>query len=41
LTVAGEVEATPTMLLTMATLQVTVPPPPLPEPSHWVTDVMS
>ena len=29
------------MLLTMNTVQVTVPPPPLPEPSHWVTDVVS
>ena len=29
------------MLLTMPTLQVTVPPPPLPEPSHCVTEVVN
>src|SRR5688500_10350577 len=27
------------MLLVMSTWQVTVPPPPLPEPLHWSTDV--
>jgi len=41
LTVAGEVVAWPVMLLTMDTEQVTVPPPPLPEPSHCVTEVTS
>src|SRR5579884_1251315 len=29
------------MLLTMFTVQLTVPPPPAPEPSHWVTEVVS
>jgi hypothetical protein len=41
LTVAGLVGATPVMLLTMCTLHVTVEPPPLPEPLHWVTEVVS
>jgi hypothetical protein len=41
LTVAGvEVDA-PVMLLTMSTVQFTVPPPPLPDPLHWVTEVVS
>ena len=40
-TVAGVDAVTPVMLLTMATLHVTVPPPPLPDPSHWVTEVTS
>jgi hypothetical protein len=40
-TVAGEVVELPMMLLTMATVHVTVPPPPLPDPLHWVTDVVS
>jgi len=34
LTVAGVVAAVPVMLLVMRTLQVTAPPPPLPEPLH-------
>ena len=34
LTVTGEVVAAPVMLLVMSTRQVTVPPPPLPEPLH-------
>ncbi len=34
LMVAGAVVVAPVMLLTMLTLQVTVPPPPLPDPSH-------
>jgi hypothetical protein len=41
LIVAGEVVAEPVMLLMIVTLQVTVPPPPLPEPLHWSTDVVS
>jgi hypothetical protein len=39
LTVAAVGVAVPTMLLTTSTVQVTVPPPPLPEPLHWLTDV--
>jgi len=39
LTVAGVVVDTPVMLLTMSTVQFTVPPPPLPDPLHWVTEV--
>lgn len=34
LMVAGELSATPVMLLVMLTVHVTVPPPPLPEPLH-------
>ena len=33
--------AAPVMLLTMYTLHSTVPPPPLPDPLHWSTDVTS
>jgi hypothetical protein len=41
LTVAALGVDDPVMLLMMCTLQVTVPPAPLPEPSHCVTDVTS
>jgi hypothetical protein len=37
-TVAGVGDVVPVMLLTTETSHVTVPPPPLPDPSHWVTD---
>src|SRR5580692_11866955 len=41
LTVAGEVVELPTMSFTIPTVQVTVPPPPLPDPLHCVTEVVS
>jgi hypothetical protein len=41
LTVAEVGVAVPVMLLMTLTSHVTVPPPPLPEPLHWVTEVMS
>ncbi len=40
LMVAGDVAATPVMLLMMRTVHVTLPPPPLPEPSQTVTEVV-
>jgi hypothetical protein len=41
LIVTGATVVVPVMLFTMWTAQVTVAPPPLPDPSHWVIEVMS
>ena len=39
--VAGVGVTAPTQLLTTCTVHATVPPPPLPEPLHWVTAVVA
>jgi hypothetical protein len=41
LTVAAATVPEPVTLLVTSTTQRTVPPLPLPEPSHWVTSVVS